>query len=820
MITKNLSLILRRFRHQKLSTFLHVLGLTLGITVCLLIGLFIKYELSFDSYESKADRTYRIDQVWVDFGKKNFHFSTPFPLADQVRKDVPGLEYVTKVHHPFQNIIQINPTKRFNQDYVMMTDPEFLDVFDVKVIEGNGYQALREPYHALLTETTAKKFFGNEDALGKTFIYNDSFNITVGGVIKDFPANTHLPASMLLSFAHNEKYLMTSETHYGSVSGGSTFIVLPKGTKPNSGLRTAIQSIYDRFANNQPWAGKDHREEAELQPLSDVHFNSKYAGGGQWVQAINTSWLWFFGSVGLAVLILACINFINLSTAQAIARAKEVGVRKAIGAGRWQLILQFLSEALLLVGFSAVLSIFIVKLSLPYINDLTGKQIDFDILHSFSLLLYLLIGILLTALMAGIYPAWIITRFQPVATLKSGTVNTTPQSAFLRKGLVITQFSISICLLIGLILIGEQMNYMRHKDLGFNKDNTVLLSLPETPGGDTKQKELLANQLSAIPAVKDWSFSSSAPSGDYNNFWGTVMSTKGPDDPDQKQVTMILSDDKFCSLYDMHLKAGRFFTLADTSAVSESLPKGQKFPKCVVNEKLIRELGYQSNQSALGKRFWIGMNGWYAEIVGVVSDFNIGSLHEAIKPTLITQYLPVCSNVNIKIKAGSDIPSTITKINEAFKMVYPGGIFDFNFLDQELNALYKDDYRLYSLFKIFSTLAMLISCLGLWGLITFAAQQRVKEIGIRKVLGASAFTIVSMLTKDFVVLICIAFAIASPLAYWGIYKWLQDFAFRINIGWTVFAIAGAAAIFIALLTVSFQAIRAAIANPIKSLRTE
>src|SRR5205814_358593 len=265
---------------------------------------------------------------------------------------------------------------------------------------------------------------------------------------------------------------------YGSVSGGSTFIVLPKGTKPGSGLKTAIQSIYDRFANNQQWAGKDHREEAEIQPLSDVHFNSKYAGGGEWVKAINTSWLWFFGSVGLAVLILACINFINLSTAQALSRAKEIGVRKSVGAGRFQLIIQFLSEALLLVLFSAITGIVIAKISLPYINNLTDRQIIFNISNSPSLLISLLIGILLTAFMAGIYPAWIITRFHPATTLKTGSVNATPQSALLRKGLVVTQFSISICLLIALLLIGKQMNYMQHKDLGFDKDNIVMVSIP------------------------------------------------------------------------------------------------------------------------------------------------------------------------------------------------------------------------------------------------------------------------------------------------------------------------------------------------------
>lgn len=812
---KNIPFILRRFSKNKLTTSLHVIGLTLGITVCILIGLFISHEMSFDTYESKADRTYRINQVWIDFGKKNFHFSTPFPLADQMRKDVPGLEYITKVHHPFENVIQINPTKRFKQDKVMMTDAEFIDVFDIKVVEGNAYEAMRKPYQALLTESTAKKFFGNEDALGKTFVYNDSFNITVGGVIKDFPGNTHLAPSMLLSFADNEKYIQTNRTHYGSVSGGSTFIVLPKGTKPGNGLKTAIQSIYDRFGNNQDWAGKDHRMEAEIQPLSDVHFNSKYAGGGNWVQAINTSWLWFFGNVGIAVLFLACINFVNLSTAQALGRAKEIGVRKSIGAARFQLIRQFLSEALLLVLFSAIIGVIISKLFLPYINQLSEKQIEFNIFQSPSLLILLLLGIFLTALMAGIYPAWIITRFNPVTALKSGSVTTTPQSSWLRKGLVVTQFTISVCLLIGLLLIGKQMTFMRTKELGFDKENIVMVNVQfQHP----KEKELFGNQLSNIPEIKSWSYSTSSLSGE--GHWGTMMSLGGKDDPAQKQVTTIMTDEKFCSLYDLKLKAGRFFNTTDTSSVSGSIPEGQRFAKSVVNEKLIQELGFPSVDSAIGKKFWIGMMGWQAEVVGVVQDFNVSSLHEAIVPTLITQYLPFAEKVNIKMQAGTDIPAVITKINSAYKAAYPSGIFEYNFLDQKLDALYKSEARLYDLFKIFSVLAMLISCLGLWGLITFAAQQRVKEIGVRKVLGASVPDIVSLLSKDFLLLVCISIVIATPLAWWGINKWLQDFAYRIHIGWTAFAIAGVAAIVIALITVSFQAIRAAIVNPVKSLRTE
>ncbi len=815
---KNIPFILRRFTRQKLTTTLHIVGLTLGITVCLLIGLFIKYELSFDAYQSKADRTYRLTTVWVDFGKKEFHYSTPFPLADQVRKDIPGLEYITKVHHPEQSIIQINPTKRFKQDHVMMTDPEFLDVFDVKAIKGNAYETLRKPYQAVLTEETAKKFFGNEDPIGKTFTYNDSFNITVGSLVKDFPGITHLPASMLLSFSDNEKYLSTSTTHYGSVSGGSTFIVLPKGANPGAGLKAGLKSINDRFLNNQPWMGKDSHVETEIQPLSDVHFNSKYAGGGEWVKAINTQWLWFFGAVGFAVLLLACINFINLSTAQSLTRAKEVGVRKSIGAGRFQLIKQFLSEALLLVLFAAVLSVVISRLAVPYINDLTGKEISFDMWRSPGIMISLFAGICFTSLLAGTYPAWIITRFKPASVLKSGSINANTKSPFLRKGLVITQFSISVCLLIGLLLIGKQMNYMRHKNLGFDKDNIVMIRVPFRTS--IEKKDLLGAELKTLPGVKDWSFSTSPPSGGENTHWGTFMSVKGREDPNRKPVALIISDDKFCSVYGLQLKAGRFFTAADTVAVSESLPEGQRYPRSVVNEKLVKELGFASNEEALGKRFWIGMDGWTAEITGVVADFNIGSLHEAIKPTLVTQYVPYAQQIGIKIQAGIDLQGVISQLNTSYKKVFPSGIFEYNFLDQQLDALYKSEMRLFSLFKIFSVLAMLISCLGLWGLITFAAQQRVKEIGIRKVLGASVPNLVSLLTKEFLILVCVAIFIAVPFAYWGISKWLEDFAFRINIGCTAFLISGAAAILIALITVSFQAMKAAVANPVKSLRTE
>ena len=810
MILYNIRVAFRRLSRQKIHTSLHVLGLTLGITVCLLIGLFIKHELSFDSYHGNADRTYRINTIWTDAGIKHRHYSTPFPLAQTLRKEISGLKYVTHVHHPWGSIIEIDETKRFKQDHIMITDADYLNVFNVKVLKGNAYTALRKPHHAVLSASTAKKFFGREEPLGKTFKYNNSYIITVAAIIEDAPGNTHLPASVILSISTDENFLQTSLTHFGSVSGGSTFVLLSDKTAP-AAVEASLKSLYDRLLNSDSRNPADSRADLVLQPLKDVHFNTEFSGGGEWVKAINKSWLWFFAAVGIAVLALACINFINLSTAQAIIRAKEIGVRKSIGAGRLQLIRQFLGEAGLLVMIAGILAMIGTRYCLPFINQLTEKKIALNFLNSPSVVAAIVTGLATTTLLAGLYPAWIITRFRPVLVLKAGPVSGDHHSGILRKALVVAQFSISIGLLIALLVIGMQMNFLRNKNLGFEKENIVILPIPFG-----SKKDVFTSDLSKIPAITDFSFSTSPPSG--SGHWGTMMSLTDRNDPARQLVTTIYADERYPSLYGLQLKEGRFFNVTDTSAVSVTVPEGQRFPKAVVNEKLVKSLGFDSNKAALGKRFWIGMNGWRAEITGVIADFNMSSLHEQIKPTLITQYPHGYDKVNIKV-TGNPSP-TLSQIESAWKKSFPDGVFEFNFLDDQLDAQYKAEERLFILFKIFSGLAMLISCLGLWGLATFAAQKRTKEIGIRKVLGASVSNITTMLSKDFVTLVAIAILIASPLAYFGMYKWLQDFAFRVKIEWWVFVIAGVSALVIALVTVSFQSIKAAMSNPVKSLRTE
>ncbi len=812
----HLKIVFRHLSRQKLNTSLHIIGLTLGITVCILITLFIQYELSFDAYHEKADRTYRIISKWDESGKVEYHFSTPFPLANAVRTEMSGIENVSFAHPVYTKIVEVSSQKKFLEDKILAVEPEFLELFKLETIRGDLYKTLRHPYQAILTESTAQKFFGSEDPIGKTISFKsgEAFEFTVSAIVKDMPPNTHLPVNIFVSHAYTENFLKSNLDGWTYVSGTETLVSIPKNANLKI-IQSQLTAIANKHLNSDPNSAKYSTWYFELQPLNDIHFNESFGGGGQWIQSVSKSWLWFFGAIGAAVLALACINFMNLSTAQAFTRAKEVGVRKSVGAGKFNLIAQFLSEAWILTLISGILAIALCQLCLPYLNSLLDKRISFDLLSSPALLSLILVGIIVTGILAGIYPAWVISKFNPALTLKGTKISITGDgSNWLRKGLVVAQFTISVGLLMVVILIAQQVSFMKSKSLGFNKDNVINVEIQPR----INKSQLFKNELTKIAAVKDVSFATATPSN--AGHWGTIMTRTKGDDQDRHSLTLIMADDNFCKMYDINLLAGRFLEANDTTFSSHSLAREQRLMKSIVNETLIREMNFESNEAAIGQKIWIGMNGGNVEIVGVVADFNTGSLHEAIKPTLITPNAREYEQAGIKIEAGSNFPETTAAIEAAWKAAYPEGIFSYKFLDEQIDSFYKAEQRLFSLFKVFSGLAMFISCLGLWGLASYAAQSRTKEIGIRKVLGASVKSIVGLLSKDFVVLILIALVIATPLAWYGIHQWLQDFAFRIEINWWIFGLVGLAAIAIALTTVSSQAIKAAISNPTESLRSE
>lgn len=809
MISNLFNITWRYLIRQKANTAMHIIGLTLGITVCLLIALFIRYEVSFDAYHPNANQTYRLISDWRENGNLSKHFSTPFPLANAVRSEASGFEQVSFAHPVYVNTVEVTPQKRFLIEDVLAVEPEFLDIFSVDVLQGDLHQTLRKPYQAALTESTAKKFFGSENPIGKTFKLKmeEGFEFTVTSLIKDLPANTHLKVSMLVSHSYKENFLKPNLDGWTYVSGTETFITLPEQAD-TSVLMAQLKNIADKYINAR--TGPMYQSDFSLQPMSDMHFNTNVADGA----AMSISWLWFFGLIGLAVLVLACINFINLSTAQALTRAKEVGIRKSIGAGRSSLMAQFLTEAWALTFISGVLAVALTQLLLPSLNNMMGKGIEFDLFNSPTLLITLVVGLVLTGLLAGIYPAWVIARFNPSITLKVGVMSTTGGSAWLRKGLVVAQFTVSACLLMSVILMSQQVDYLRSKDLGFDKDNVVVVEI----SNPKQTAPVLSHELSTVSSIAGVSFSTSTPSG--FGHWGTPMSRISRDDPGRKPMTLIIADDNYEKLYDFKLLAGRSLQASDTNNISRTIPEEKRFMNAVVNEQLVSDLGFESNEAALGQRIYIGFNEGRVDIVGVVANFNQGPLSAATAPVLVTSTPNLYDKAGIKIAAGSNIPETLAAIESAWKKTFPEGVFSYKFLDEQIDAYYKAEERLFNLFKIFAGVAMLISCLGLFALAAFTTQHRVKEIGIRKVLGATVSSILVLVSKDFLKLVLLALIIATPLAWYGISQWLTNYAFHIEITGWAFGLAGMIAIAVTLVTIGTQAFKSALANPAESLKSE
>ena len=810
MIANLLNITWRYLMRHKANTALHVIGLTLGITVCLLIALFIRFELSFDAYHANTQRTYRVVSLWKESKSSSKHFSTPFPLANAIRTEASGFEQVAFFHPVHANTVEVNPQKRFLLEHIVAAEPQILDILSFDVLQGDLHQTLQKPYHAALTESTAKKMFGSENPIGKTFKFKtgDEFEFTISALIKDLPANTHLKASVLLSHSYQENFLKPNLDGWTYVSGTETFITIPEQAD-TSVLMAQLKNIADKYINAK--TGPLYQSGFALQPLSEVHFATDVSD----MKATSSSWLWFFGLIGLAVLVLACINFMNLSTAQALTRAKEVGIRKSIGAGRTSLIAQFLTEAWVLTFISGVLAVALTQLLLPFLNSMLNKGITFDLFNAPALLISLWIGLTVTGLLAGIYPAWIIARFNPTTTLKVGVLRAGGGSAsWLRKGLVVAQFTVSACLLMAVILMAQQVDYLRTKNLGFNKDNVVLVDVTNAK----QTAPLLSNALASVPSVVGVSYSTSTPSSD--GHWGTPMSRISRNDPGRKSMTLIMADENYSKLYDIKLLAGRMILASDTNNISKAVPEEKQVMNALVNEELVRALDFESNEAAIGQRIYIGFNSGLVDIVGVVANFNEGPLSAATTPVLMTPSPREYGMAGIKIEAGSNIPKTLAAIESAWKKTFPQGVFAYKFLDEQIDAYYKAEERLFNLFKIFAGVAMLISCLGLFGLASFTAQNRVKEIGIRKVLGATVNSILVLVSKDFLRLVLLALVIATPLAWYGISQWLANYAYHIEITGWAFGLAGFIAILITLATIGTQAFKSALANPAESLKSE
>ena len=806
MLKNYLKIAWRNLAKYPTTTGINLIGLTLGLTTCLLILLFIQYEWRFDRFHPLGERVYRINEISKTGNDVEKSGIVPYPLGAAIRTDFPDWPVVASIHAEENTSVVISPEKILSEERVLFAEPQLFDLFALKMRVGNPHTILEQPNQVILTESTARNYFGNASPIGKTFRLGQSVMLRVAGVMQDMSTQTHLNASMIVSYKTLKSYLTFDVSQWGLRSSGSVYALLPEGRTAEQYVGRLNQASKKYF----DFEGKrGSTRSLALQPLQDIHLNPEYQGS-VYVPAIAPTYLWVFGIIGLFVLLIACINFVNMATARATTRAKEVGVRKVIGATFGQLVGQFLGEAFWLSTLSAGMAVLLSYLVLPSLNDFLQKQILFDgpVVVGFMLVLALL-----TALSAGTYPAFFMAKLKPVKVLKSRTEVGRGSQGWVRQGLVVFQFSVSIILAVGVLVIYQQMKLFRQKDLGFSQEAIVNVAIPDAE----KNTNAFRNSLLEIPGIEQISFAIGAPTS-RNNFDTGLQADPG--NPNQRiNINLKIADANYLQTYGLKLAAGRFFTDADTLAIAKTVPFKQRRYVFVVNEALTKALGYTKPEQILGRRVNVGLGDITAEIVGVIRDFHASSLREAIKPVVMLNFPTYYYSAGIKLQT-KNYPAIMSAIERVYKQYYPNSLYEAEFLDQSLQKLYEEEARQFTLLRIFAGLALTICCLGLWGLATFTIERRTKEIGVRKVLGASTANVVTLLSKDFLKLVLVAILIGSPLAWYAMNQWLNDFAYKIDVEWWMFALTGVLAISIALLTVSFQSIRAAMMNPVKSLRSE
>jgi len=803
MLKSYLTIALRNLRKYPTTSAIHLVGLTVGLTACLLIGLFIRYEWCFDRYHRLGERIYRVNTIRQYDGKTEYSGITAYPLGPALRLDFPDWTKVTRIHAEENTYSVISAEKILSEEAPLFAEPELLDLFDFDILSGDARKALSQPNQALLTESTARRYFGTTDVIGKTFRLGEKVTIQVAGVIRDMPAQSSLRANLLVSFLTMKDYFEFDLDEWGMSSAGSVFVLLPEGAAPEK-YQGRLQKTVAKYMNSDAKAKTTLR----LQPLHDIHFNTQYEGT-EYVPAVSPTYLWVFGVIGGFMLLIACVNFINLSTARAMIRTREVGVRKSIGATGGQLMGQFLSETLWLTILSAGLTLLLAHLLLPELNRFLEKKIALPWTVAIPFVLTLS---LLTTLIAGLYPAWMLSRFNAVRALKGYRQTDRGGQTWLRQGLVVFQFTISLVLAVGVMVIYQQMKLFREKDLGFRKESVLTVNISQSSA-----RPAFRDQLLRLPAVEAVSFALGAPTAE-SNFNTRLMPNPG-NKSTYVGVNVKIADADYLKTYGLQLLAGRFLEHRDTLSNAVSVPSDQRKYVFVVNETATKALGYTRPEQALGQRIQLGINDIQAEIIGVVKDYHVSSLHQAIQPVVMMNFPFFYRSVGIKLNT-TNYPATLAAVEKVWKQFNPDILYEASFLDDNLQKLYQEEARQFALLRLSAGLALLIGCLGLWGLSTFLIERRTKEIGIRKVLGASVSNIVTLLSKDFVKLISLAFVLAGPIAWYLMHQWLKDFAYQVSIRWWIFALAGGFALLIALLTVSFQSIRAALTNPVKSLRTE
>ena len=811
MIKNYLKIAFRAILRDKLSSFINIFGLALAMCCCLLIYLFIKDELSYDRYHANADRTYRITRNFLSpDGSVNLHLGhlAP-PFGPLLKNDFPEFEEVARILNTRMLLALqegAEEKKAFNEEGAYYAEPEVFKIFDIPLVEGSMDKALSEPFHLMLSEKTAEKYFGSESALGKSLKVGNRYDVVVSGVFKEFPKQSHWHPDILVSFSTlNDTTIYGRrglETNWGNNSFGTYALV----KEPFDAQKMAKQ--FPAFVDRHMGRDRDSNDPMPstwtnlfLQKLTDIHLHSHLDSEEEANGNINN--VYMMGVIGLFIILIACFNFVNLSTARASKRAKEVGLRKVVGAFKNQLINQYLSESVMIAFLALLLSIVLSYPAVRWLNEFTGKEIGVDPAQDQLLIIGLIAFATMVGLLAGIYPAFVLSGFKPAMILK-GKQGSTGGRGTLRKFLVVTQFAISIVLIIATVVTLKQLNFLNNRELGYSKDQVVTMRFF---GDLAPNYDAFFNELTKHSSIKNVARSSRVPTGRLLDSQGTARVQKGDSLSDTKVVLKnIRVDQEFFKTYEVAFASGRDFSKEIKTDDSLAF---------ILNEASVKMMGL-TPETIIDKDFQYG--GILGKVIGVVKDFHFESLHEPIVP-IVFEPGRFYGRISVKL-AGDQVQAGIENLEKVWEEFLPHRPFEYEFLSMQYKNLYEAEQKQGQLFIIFASLAILIACLGLFGLATFNAMQRVKEIGIRKVLGASVPSILGLLSKEIVILIVIANVIAWPVAWYLMDKWLGSFAYHINMDVFAYLLAGVIAVIIALVTVSTQTIKAAMSNPANTLRYE
>ncbi|NIJ54803.1 ABC transporter permease [Dyadobacter arcticus] len=804
MIKNYFKIAWRNMLRNKAFSAINIVGLSLGVAACLLILQYVAFELSYDNFHKNGAQIYRVQQDRYNEGKLSTQWAAgAYAVGNSFKDAFPEVQDYVKLLQRGKSLLDYGDKSIKIENYFVASS-SFFYIFSYPLLIGNPQTALAESNTIVLSESLSKRLFGKENPLGKTIKGNKRKPFKVSGVFKDMPANSHFKTELLMSYA---TFLADVKPDNPDIAwqwdGCLTYIKIRPGTDTKA-LEAKFPALIDKLA------GADHKKYKSaavylLQPLRDIHLYSHLMMEAEANGDGKTVYLLL--GIAFFIVVIAWVNYINLATARAINRAKEVGVRKAVGSLRGQLIGQFMTESFLLNGLAVILALILVALALPKFNEISGQQLSFALLGSKMFWLPLTGLFVIGAFFSGLYPAFILSGFKPVAVLK-GKVLATRQGVVLRKSLVVFQFAASLFLLVGTLAVFQQIRYMRAQSLGINIDQTLVVNPPIVADDSTYMRQLAAfkDELLRQSNVKGITASTVVP-GQASDWNAGGIRLKGTDEGQGKQYRIIGVDYDFLKTYDLKLIAGRNFSKEFGSD-----------PKAVVfNKMAIQQLGFSNPEDAIGKEidFW----GEIFTVVGVTDNFHQQSLRDAYEPLILRLIPDLRGYFSIKM-AGGPANGAVASVREEWNKFFPGNPFEYAYLDDRFNEQYKADQRFGQVFGIFTGLAILVACLGLFGLASFTTAQRTKEIGIRKVLGSSVFSIVEMLYREFVILIAISFVVATPLAWFAVSQWLDGYAFRTDIQWWLFLIPFAAVLVIALLTVSFQSIKAALTNPVTSLRSE